>query len=91
MYDNIEQIIILLGVILIVFFILYLILKNPFKYPYFKYYFDISGKRNPDAKNLLDNFLNQGNFFIIKEHNEKIEQWKIECKKKDRKEQNEKI
>ncbi len=56
MYDNIEQIIILLGVILIVFFILYLILKNPFKYPYFKYYFDISGKRNPDAKNLLDNF-----------------------------------
>ena len=82
MYDNIEQIIILLGVILIVFFIVYLILKNPFKYPYFKYYFDISGKRNPDAKNLLDKFLNQGNFFIIKEHNEKIEQWKIECKKK---------
>ncbi len=26
--------------------------------------------------------MNQGNFFIIKEHNEKIEQWKIECKKK---------
>lgn len=82
MYDNIEQFIILIGVILIVLFILYLIFKTPFEYPYFKYYFDVSGKRKPDIRNFIDNFLNQRNFFMIEEHNEKIEQWKTECKKK---------
>ncbi len=82
MYDNIEQTIILIVVILIIIFILYLIFKSPFKYPYFKYYFDVSGKRKPDIENLIDNFLNQRNFFMIKEHNEKIKLWKIECKEK---------
>lgn len=72
----------LIVVILIVGFILYLIFKSPFRYPYFEYYFDVSGKRNPDIENLIDNFLNQGKFVTIKKHEEKIKQWKMECQKR---------
>lgn len=59
--------------------ILYLIFRSPFKYPYFKYSFDVSGKRQPDINDWIDNFIIRGNFSLIKEHNKKIEQWKIEC------------
>lgn len=82
MYESIEQIIIWIGAISIISFILYLIFKSPFHYPYFEYYFDVSKKRKPDIENLIDNFLNQKKFFIIKRHNEKIESWKMECQKK---------
>lgn len=75
------KIIIWIGAISIVSYILYLIFKSPFKYPYFVYSFDVSGKRKPDVENLIDNFLNQKNFIIIKRHNEKIEQWKIESQR----------
>ena len=61
---------------------LYLIFKSPFQYPYFKYFFDISGKKKSDIENLIDVFLNEKKFFMIKNHKEKIEQWKIECQKK---------
>ena len=82
MYENIEQVIIWIGAISIVSFILYLIFKSPFRYPYFNYSFDVSGKRKPDIENLIDNFLNQKNFLIIKRHKEKIEQWKMESQRK---------
>lgn len=73
------QIVILIGAISILIFILYLIFKSPFKYPYFEYYFDVSGKRKPDIGNLIDDFLNQENFLVIERHEEEIERWKIEC------------
>lgn len=82
MYESIIQIIIWIGAISIVSSILYLILKSPFRYPYFEYSFDVSGKRKPDIENLIDNFLNQQKFLIIKRHKEKIEQWKMECQSK---------
>lgn len=82
MVENIEQIIILISAISVVSFILYLIFKSPFQYPYFEYYFNVSGKRKPDIENLIDNFLNKKNFKIIKRHKEKIEEWKMECQKK---------
>ena len=82
MVENIEQIIILIGAISVVSFILYLIFKSPFQYPYFEYYFNVSGKRKPDIENLIDNFLNKKNFKIIKRHKEKIEEWKMECQRK---------
>lgn len=82
MYENVEQITICIGVILTVSFILYLIFKSPFKYPYFVFTFDVSGKRNPNIENLIDNFLNDKNFFMIEMHNDKVEQWKIECQEK---------
>lgn len=82
MYESIEQIIIWTGAISIVSFILYMIFKSPFRYPYFEYSFDVSGKRRPDIENLIDNFLNQQKFLMIKRHKEKIEQWKMECQRK---------
>lgn len=82
MVENIEQIIILISAISVVSFILYLIFKSPFQYPYFEYYFNVSGKRKPDIENLIDNFLNKKNFKIIKRHKEKIEEWKMECQRK---------
>lgn len=82
MKEGSVQIIILIGTILIVGLMLYLIFKSPFQYPYFKYFFDISGKKKSDIENLIDVFLNEKKFFMIKKHKEKIEQWKIECQKK---------
>lgn len=82
MKEGSVQIIILIGTILIVGWMLYLIFKSPFQYPYFKYFFDISGKKKLDIENLIDVFLNEKKFFMIKKHKEKIEQWKIECQKK---------
>lgn len=82
MYGDVEQIIILISVVFFVVFILYLIFKSPFKYPYFKYYFDVSGKRNPDIENLIDNFLNQRKFLVIETHEKEIERWKMECHRK---------
>ncbi len=69
-------------VISVISFILYLIFKSPFKYPYFEYYFDVSGKRKPDIENLVDNFLNQKKFLMIKNHEEKIKEWKAECQRR---------
>lgn len=57
-------------------------LKSPFKYPYFTHYFDVSGKRNPQPEDLIDQFLIEGNFLLLQEHNEKIRLWKTKCKKK---------
>ena len=82
MYESIEHIIIVIGAISIVIFILYLIFRSPFHYPYFKYFFDVSGKRNPDILDLIDDFFNQRKFLIIKRHKEKIEQWKMESQRK---------
>lgn len=69
-------------IILIVIFILYQTLKSPFDYPYFKYYFDVTGKRNPKIEDLIDNFLIEKRFLMIIRHREKIEIWKLECQNK---------
>lgn len=85
MYENMEQFIVLINIIIIIFifiYILYSIFKCPFHYPYFKYYFDVSGKRKPDIENYIDTFLNQNNFLLIKKHQEEINQWKKECQEK---------
>lgn len=51
-------------------------LQSPFRYPYFTYVFDVSGKRNPQIENLLDEFLIKGGFEQILAHQDIIEQWK---------------
>lgn len=56
-----------------------IILPSPFHYPYFTYYIDVTGKRNPSTDDLLDEFLNSGNFNIIELHQSKIQIWKNEC------------
>lgn len=82
MYEDSLLIVIGLATILVISFVLYLIFKSPFKYPYFEYSFDVSGKRKPDIENLIDSFLNQKKFTMIKKHNKKIEEWKMECQRK---------
>lgn len=59
--------------------LLYLVFKSPFSYPYFIYYFDVSGKRSPQIDDLLDTFLISGGFEDIQDHQKKIDQWKQEC------------
>lgn len=80
--DTIIQIIIGIGAVSVISFILYLIFKSPFHYPYFKYSFDVSGKRKPDIDNLIDDFLNHKHFSMIDKHEKEIECWKSECKRK---------
>lgn len=82
MFDSISQLIICALIISIIILVLYLIFKSPFEYPYFEYSFDVSGKKKPDIENLIDNFLNQKKFLLIKTHKEKIERWKVECQQK---------
>lgn len=54
------------------------VFKSPFSYPYFIHDFDVSGKRGPQIDDLLDEFLIDGNFECIQNHQKKIEQWKQE-------------
>ena len=57
-------------------------LRTPFRYHYFEHTFDVSGKRNPQIEDLIDEYLNSGNFYKIQEHNSYISLWKQECNKK---------
>lgn len=61
--------------------ILYFIFRSPFRYPYFVYYFDISGKRNPHIDDLIDRFIISGQFYSVRQHNEKIREWKDKCRR----------
>lgn len=76
---------ILAAVIVAVSIAVFLILRSPFHYPYFNRYFDVSGKRNPQMDDLIDEFLNAGNFHTIQEHNEYILLWKQKCQQKIKK------
>lgn len=80
MYENVENIILLVISISGIILTLYLIFRSPFKYPYFEFTFDVTGKRKPDIESLIDEFLNQKKILMIKKHNEKIEMWKQLCK-----------
>lgn len=65
-------------------FILYLIFRSPFHYPYFNYGFDVSGKRNPQIEDLIDTLLIIEGFSIVEEHEKEIKSWKIECQRRIR-------
>lgn len=79
MYSDITIIIVL---VILTIYVLYLIFKSPFHYPYFNYYFDVSGKRKPQIDNLIDNFLIEQQFPIVILKHKEIECWKLECQKK---------
>ena len=66
-------------------YLLYLFFRSPFHYPYFKHSFDVSGKRNPDIENYIDEFLINGGFYTIDSHEKEIECWKEKCEKKIKK------
>ena len=79
---DVDTILGIIGIIGIISLLLVLIFRNPFKYPYFTYGFDVSGKRNPQFEDLLDRFLIEGGFTPIAAHKEKIEEWKLYCQQK---------
>ena len=58
-------------------FIVYRLLRNPFQYPYFVWWFDVSYKRNVDITDCIDSFLcNEQNWRALKQHEQSIKQWK---------------
>ena len=69
----------LIALIVTIVLILRRILKNPFEYPYFDHYFDVSGKKLPKTEDYIDDFLNYGGFNKIEYHQAKIQKWKDEC------------
>ena len=53
--------------------------SNPFHYPYLDIDFDVSGKRNPDPYDYLDEYLCQPNALkAIVAHEKRVERWKEE-------------
>lgn len=56
-------------------------LRSPFHYPYFKYSFDISGKRNIKYEDLIDQFLLDNGFCVIENHWNKVTAWEERCQK----------
>lgn len=65
--------------------VMILVLRSPFHYPYFIHYFDVSGKRKPQIDDLIDGFLNLGNFAEIQKHYQNILLWKQKCQEKIKK------
>ena len=57
-------------------FAIFQYLKSPFQYPYFYRNFDVSGKKNPNIENLIDEYIIAGNFEMIQQHQIKIQKWK---------------
>lgn len=58
-------------------FIVYRLLRNPFQYPHFVWWFDVSYKRNVDITDCIDSFLcNEQNWLALKQHEQSIKQWK---------------
>lgn len=61
-------------------YLIYLILRNPFKYPYFTHEFDVSGRRNVHLEDYIDRFLCDGrNWIALQHHEQYIREWKLEA------------
>ncbi len=66
----------LVAILTLIFYLFYLWLKSPFQYPYFYEDIDISGRRNVNTDDLLDEFLNDGGYEAVKRHQSEINRWK---------------
>lgn len=75
--DRIGTILTVLVCIPILVYLAYRILRNPFRYPYFIYRFDVSRKRNVNIEDYIDKFLcDNRNWHSIQSHEQYIVQWK---------------
>jgi len=55
-------------------------LQNPFQYPYYKYEFNVSGRRNVNIQDCVDRYLcDVNNWTTIQHHEQSIQKWKLEC------------
>jgi len=63
--------------VLLLFSLLYRIIRNPFTYPYYIHFFDVTSKRNVKFEDYIDNFLcDPWNWQELSLHEKKINQWK---------------
>ena len=62
---------IIIGIVSIV-----LVLKSPFKYPYYYISLDVSGRRQPNIYDLIDEHLNKYGLTEFYTHQRYVEQWK---------------
>lgn len=55
-------------------------LANPFKYPYMVIEVDVSGRRTPDSKDVIDRVISKPRMWErIVEHERKVSAWKTRC------------
>ena len=52
------ELLILILLIGLVFYIISKVRESPFRYPYFEYCFDVSGKRKPNIEDFIDAYIN---------------------------------
>lgn len=80
--NNIILALSILTAVIVILRIFLWIVQSPFKYPYFTYQFDVTGRRKPQIEDLIDNFLNKGKIYLIQSHNEIVQCWKEECQRR---------
>ena len=69
-----------LAIFLFFFLLIRKLRRNPFRYPYFIQTFDVSGKRNVDINNCIDEFLcDKFNWMSLEGHEQLIQNWKDEA------------
>lgn len=84
-YQDLAIIIISISILIIIIcaIIFSIFNENPFHYPYFVKEFDVSGKRNVDIEDCIEEYLlNPRNWVLLKQHKKEIEEWKIKQKEK---------
>lgn len=54
-------------------------LASPFQYPYFVHRIDVSGRRNPQITELIDEYLVENRMDEIEAHKKIIDKWKSDC------------
>lgn len=80
--ENFKYILLALVAILSIVIIAVLIFKSPFHYPYFRYTFDITGRKAPNIEDLIDEYLIEYHFEMIDRHEKNIKAWKDDCLQK---------
>lgn len=70
------ELLILILLIGLVFYIISKVRESPFRYPYFEYCFDVSGKRKPNIEDFIDAYINNNGIGAFETHYRKVQQWK---------------
>ena len=79
MYDSVDLFVSMLVIVALVAGVVYLIIRVPFKYPYFEKRFDVSGKRKPKITEYIDEYLIKNQMTEIEAHEQVIQAWKESC------------
>lgn len=77
---QIPLMLIIIAVLMIASAVFVIFTENPFQFPYFRYSFDVSGKRNVDFDSCIDMFLNDPEKWqLLLKHELKIKNWEADC------------